>query len=129
MIKNIYCCGCKIKVDAVLTDGSEVYPHRRDLYNLPFWKCEKCNLFVGCHHKTSERTKPLGCIATQDIKNLRREIHSKLDPLWKSGGHKRSDIYAMLTKIVGFTYHTANLRTVGECQKVLNQLKAVESKQ
>ena len=68
---KIWCCGCGKEVDARLTDGAEVYPHRRDLASLPFWKCDACGNFVGCHHKTRERTKPLGCIPTPEIKDVR----------------------------------------------------------
>lgn len=78
---KIHCCECGNDVDARLTDGREIYPHRLDLFSLPFWKCDKCKNFVGCHHKTKYRTKPLGCIPTPEIKNARKQIHSLLDPL------------------------------------------------
>lgn len=35
----IFCCGCQKEVDALLTSGAEIYPHRCDLKDLPFWKC------------------------------------------------------------------------------------------
>lgn len=69
---KIYCTGCGKDVQARLTDGAERYPHRPDLYELPFWKCDTCGNYVGCHHKTRAPTKPLGCIAT-----LHNEIISK----------------------------------------------------
>lgn len=127
MNKLIYCCGCETKVEARLTDGSEIYPHRKDLYDLPFWKCDTCRNHVGCHHKTSNRTQPLGCIPTKEIKAKRQQIHRALDPLWKSKKIKRSHIYAKLTKALGFTYHTASLRSTEECDKVLTQLKAIKT--
>jgi len=77
----IYCCGCLIKVNARLTDGSEIYPHRKDLSSLPFWVCDKCGNYVGCHHKTSNRTAPLGCIPTSEIRAARNRIHKMLDPM------------------------------------------------
>ncbi len=67
----IYCCGCNEKIKARLTNGEEIYPHRTDLYLLPFWKCDSCGNFVGCHHKTDNPTKPLGCIPShQRLKML-----------------------------------------------------------
>lgn len=80
-MSEIYCCGCEKKVPARLTDGAEIYPHRHDLSGLPFWKCDTCGNFVGCHHKTKNRTRPLGCIPTPEIKEARKRIHSLLDPL------------------------------------------------
>ena len=122
---KITCCGCGgKKVDARLTDGIEIYPHREDLYDLPFWKCDDCGNFVGCHHKTSNRTKPLGCIATKEVKAKRIGIHQIIDPLWQSGKHKRNCIYGWLSDKLGYRYHTANVRSLEE----VAQVKALLSK-
>lgn len=115
----IRCCGCKgEKVEARLTDGSEIYPHRPDLHSLPFWKCDACGNYVGCHHKTKERTKPLGNIPTPEIRNARKHIHSILDPLWKSKKYKRTKLYQTISDYMGFGYHTAQIRTIDEARKV-----------
>jgi hypothetical protein len=76
LVMCIYCCKCGGYVNARLTDGKETYPHRPDLYGLPFWRCDTCKNFVGCHHKTKERTRPLGCIPTKAIKDARKKIHA-----------------------------------------------------
>jgi hypothetical protein len=125
MEKEIWCCECQNKINARLTDGQEIYPHRSDLYNLPFWKCDQCNNFVGCHHKTKEPTKPLGNIPTKEIKEARKHIHSLLDPIWKSSDSKtktRKSIYNYLSDQLGFSYHTATLRTIEEARKVYKLL-------
>jgi hypothetical protein len=62
--QTIYCCGCKSEVQVRLTDGSEIYPHSPDLHHIPFWKCDACKNYVGCHWKTKDRTRPLGNIPT-----------------------------------------------------------------
>lgn len=122
---KIYCCACGHDVDARLTGGKEIYPHRLDLFPLPFWKCDKCKNFVGCHHKTKDRTKPLGCIPTPEIKNARKQIHGLLDPLWKSGRMKRGAIYGRLSAVLGREYHTAEIRTIGEANTILNELQGM----
>jgi hypothetical protein len=119
----IYCCGCNTKVEARLTDGGEIYAHRPDLKSLPFWKCDTCNNFVGCHHKTKNRTRPLGCIPTPEIKNARKHIHSILDPLWKSQNNskrKRKQIYKKITEHIddGYEFHTAQIRDLEKARKV-----------
>jgi len=114
----IRCCGCEKKVDARLTDGGEIYPHRPDLKSLPFWKCDACGNYVGCHHKTKNRTQPLGCIPTPEIKNARQHIHKLLDPIWQSGKMKRKEIYKILSDRLGWKYHTANIRSVEEAREV-----------
>ena len=119
VMRMIRCCGCDgEKVEARLTDGSEIYPHRKDLYSLPFWKCDACGNFVGCHHKTKNRTQPLGCIPTPELKNARKHIHKLLDPIWESGKMKRKDIYAKISERVGWKYHTAQIRSVEEAREI-----------
>lgn len=117
-VKSLYCCGCESRTDARLVGGEEIYPHRADLYSLPFWKCDKCNNFVGCHHKTKDRTRPLGCIATKEIKSARIQIHKTMDPIWRSGRITRKELYNLLKKATGRPFHTANIRSVEEAQSV-----------
>lgn len=125
MERNIWCCGCNEKVKARLTDGSEIYPHRRDLHPLPFWKCDKCGNYVGCHHKTKNRTQPLGCIPTPEIKNARQNIHKLLDPIWKAGKIKRSELYLEISNRVGWKYHTAQIRSVEEAREIYKIIKEI----
>lgn len=120
---GIYCCGCSEKVIARLTDGAEIYPHRHDLHDLPFWICDTCKNYVGCHHRSNNKTKPLGCIPTKEIKNARMHIHELLDPIWKSGKISRKDLYAMITHHVGWSFHTAKIRTIDEARMVYKFLK------
>ncbi len=116
--KSIYCCQCEKKVDARLTDGAEIYPHRDDLHSLPFWKCDTCKNYVGCHHKTTNRTAPLGNIPNAALRNARQHIHSVLDPLWKSKGHSRKAIYEAMAERMGWKeYHTAHIRSIDEARK------------
>lgn len=115
---EIYCCGCAQTKAVRLTNGSEIYPHRKDLYELPFWVCDSCGNFVGCHHKTKERTKPLGVIANSEIKKARQHIHRILDPLWESGKFKRKEIYRKLSDRLGYEYHTAEIRCIDEARKI-----------
>lgn len=118
----IYCCGCEKKVSATFTNGKEIYPHRKDLYNLPFWICSVCKNYVGCHHKTKNRSQPLGCIPTPELKNARQHIHKILDPLWKSKKIKRKEIYKMLSDKLGWKYHTAKIRSLEEARKVYSMI-------
>jgi len=122
----IRCCGCGDKVEARLTDGTEIYPHRKDLSDLPFWKCDACGNFVGCHHKTENRTRPLGCIPTPEIKNARKHIHAILDPIWKSKQMKRKEIYKLLSDKLGWQYHTTSIRSVDEAREVYRLVQNIK---
>lgn len=124
--RYIHCCGCDQNVKARLTDGTEIYPHREDLSGLPFWKCDACGNFVGCHHKTKNRTNPLGCIPTPEIKNARSHIHQILDPLWRNGRWSRKTLYAEIAKRMDRKeYHTAEIRTVEEAREVYRIVKSI----
>lgn len=125
MNKKIYCCGCEADVDARLTSGEEIYPHRKDLHSLPFWRCDTCKNYVGCHHKTKNRTRPLGCIPTKEIKNARKHIHKILDPLWKTKRFSRGDLYNQLSKRLGREYHTADLRSLEEARLIYKSIKEI----
>ena len=122
--KAIYCAGCKTEVQARLTDGRGIYPHRPDLASLPFWRCDACRNFVGCHHKTASPTTPLGCIPTPEIKQARQHIHRVLDPLWKGKKGKRGKVYAELAKRLGISeYHTGEIRSVEEAHEVFRHVR------
>lgn len=116
--RTIFCTGCGKDVEARLTNGKERYPHREDLYDIPFWRCDGCGNYVGCHHKTKNPTQPLGCIATPELLRARNLIHGLLDPLWKEGKIKRGQAYAYISKRLGYHYHTGELRSIEEARTV-----------
>ena len=113
-------------VIARLTEGKEVYPHRANLHALPFWKCDKCGNYVGCHHKSQDRTRPLGCIPNAEMKNARKYIHALLDPLWKNGLINRQKLYNRVSKQLGKEYHTAELKSIEEAREVYRILLRIK---
>ena len=121
----IYCCGCRTEVNARLTGGEEIYPHRPDLSSLNFWKCDNCNNYVGCHKSIKNIPKPLGCIPTKEIKKARQHIHRILDPIWKGGKMERQEVYEKLSEYLGWNYHTAEIKSVGEARKVYKVVRKI----
>ena len=116
----IYCCGCESPVIARLTDGKEIYPTRPDLANLPYWKCDICGNYVGCHHKNPRnRIKPLGCIPTRRIRRARQKIHKVLDPIWQNKLTSRTKLYKLVAKRLGKkTFHTGSIQSMEEADQV-----------
>lgn len=128
--KTIYCCGCNDYVNARFTNGKEIYPHSDKWSSIPFWICDQCKNYVGCHHKTQNPTQPLGCIPTKAILEIRKQIHSEIDPLWKFGTMSRAQVYSMISRLLGKTYHTGEIRSEEEGMKILaiaQQLTALDS--
>lgn len=127
--RRLYCCACETEVDARLISGAEAYVRRPDLANMPFWCCDGCGNFVGCHHRhhdPSKRRDPLGCIPTPAIKSARQHIHRILDPLWQSGRMKRRHVYGLLAEAMGKSeYHTAEIRSVEEARDVYRAARRI----
>lgn len=63
-----------------LVSGQRVYPERSDLHHKPFYYCEPCQAWVGCHPGT---TKPLGSAANYQLRKARQSAHAAFDPLWR----------------------------------------------
>jgi hypothetical protein len=116
---KIYCCECKNEVNVRLTDGKEIYPHAMHLKSIPFWICDKCKNYVGTHHKTEHKTRPLGVIPTKEIREIRKRIHNLMDKLWKSGMMKRKNVYREISGVLGYEYHTAEIKTIEEGNEIL----------
>lgn len=124
--------------ECVLVTGCEVYPHRRDLYELFFWECKPCKARVGCHKAgnvcdgvKSDGTLPLGTAANAELRNARMAIHNEVDPMWqhsKQRGKARKIVYAVLTnygRLHGFVgandcYHTGSL-SLQQCATLSSQ--------
>jgi hypothetical protein len=115
---KLWCCQCQTDVEARLTNGAEVYPHRPDLADVPRWICDGCKNHVGTHHKTDNPTRPLGNIPSPELKKARIAIHNLIDPHWKSGAVQRKTLYAHLSKKLGREYHTGELRTIEEARAI-----------
>lgn len=80
--------------DAVLVTGEVMYPHRPDLHQKKFWRCEPCAAWVGCHDGT---TNPLGRLADAELRAAKSAAHAAFDPLWtRPGGMRRKDAYKWL---------------------------------
>jgi zinc-finger-containing domain len=126
----LHCCGCKKKVLARLTNGGEIYPHRTDLKKLYFWKCDVCKNYVGCRNRGNNRTDPLGCIPTPELRAARRSLHNLIDPVWKRNEVSRKSLYEKISKELGQEFHAAEIKTLDDAKraycaalKVLDELR------
>ena len=77
--------------------------------------CAEHDTYVGCHNNTRQ---PLGTMADAELRKLRMAVHAKIDPLWRSGDHRRKDVYKALSKQLGYQYHTGE-STKETCRQVL----------
>lgn len=82
---------------AILLRGDELY-RRGKLAEKQFWVCRPCDAAIGCHPGT---IRPLGTLATQEVRGWRRSVHAAFDPLWQSEGVDRSEAYRELAQLLG----------------------------
>lgn len=125
--RSIWCCTCGCHVAARLTSGQEIYPHRGDLQDLPFWKCDQCANYVGCH-RNSKNLVALGCIPTPQLRAARKQLHGLIDSIWQSGRMRRRDLYAAISLELGWKFHAGGTKTmeeVGAALKVVRKFALV----
>lgn len=77
--------------------------------------CVEHDTYVGCHNNTRA---PLGTMAGSKLRQLRMEVHAKIDPLWRSGDYSRREVYRVLSKHLGYQFHTGE-STKETCLEVL----------
>ncbi len=119
------CTHCGL--EATLTDGSTIYPHRPDLHHKFFWLCP-CSAYVGCHPNTS---KALGTPANRELRQARNRAHELFDKLWKyREGHKerkqaREEAYAWMREQMGMTRDECHfaMMTTEQCEKAILAVK------
>lgn len=122
MVDFTVCPYCGIK--AVLVGGCNIYPEHEYLHKKKFWLCRPCDAYVGVH-KESKKFAPLGRLANKDLRLLKMEAHSLLDPYWKSGMISRSDLYERMAIFLGIKKNLCHIGYFDEetCQKVIDKLK------
>lgn len=118
MYDNIYCVQCDESVRPNLVYGFRVYPHREDLRDKMFYQCPICGNYVGTHRDG----RPLGTIPTAPLRKARNRVHKIIDQYWlpTKDRKKRKELYAALSRFLGREYHTGELNSLCECDKVIN---------
>jgi hypothetical protein len=106
------------------TDGKEIYPHRKDLHSLVFFKCDPCDARVGAHKNSG---KPLGYAANSETQRARSYVHSILDPIWKKARTRsaRSVVYKYLSQKMGIDRKKTHVGMfdIEQCRQAWRHLK------
>ena len=115
-MRIVLCPYCK--APAELVTGVEIYPHRSDLFKKNFWNCNPCNAYVGCHDGT---VNPLGRLANEKLRRMKRWAHDVFDPLWKEKGVKRGEAYLRLARSLGIPMEECHIGMFSEqmCMRVV----------
>ena len=113
--------------------GSEVYPHRPDLWGKKFYKCPHCpDTYVGCHPSTNV---PLGRMANKELRDAKMAAHEVFDALWRRKMNRdnctrskaRTAAYKWLSAEMGIHIKKTHigLMTVDQCAQVVRICQSV----
>jgi hypothetical protein len=115
MTKQCPYCGGKV----ILADSARIYNGQS--YGLVYI-CSNyghgCDAFVGVHKGTK---RPLGTLANNELRNLRKRCHFKFDELWKSGKATRKEAYHWLHEVMELSKRQAHIAKfdVQQCEQFL----------
>ncbi len=82
------------------------FVYRRDYGPVYFCTCKPEGVYVGCHKGTSN---PLGTLADESLRALRKKVHAAFDPYWlwaeegKVRRETRGNMYELLAKAMNIT--------------------------
>lgn len=114
---KIYCVQCNKEVVPNKLLGANIYSHRGDLRDKLFYQCPRCGNYVGAH----KDGRPLGTIPTPPLRAARHRVHNVIDKYWlpTKDRKKRKELYTDLSRFMGKEYHTGELNSIGECEKII----------
>jgi hypothetical protein len=108
-----------------IVSGRTIYPHRQDLWSKSFWACTDCGkAYVGCHPGTK---RPLGTLATKELRAARSRAHAAFDPIWKSRRMRRSEAYKWLAGQLGIKPADCHISwfDVETCERVVDACRGL----
>lgn len=91
-------------------------------YGSNIYLCRDCNAYVGTHGNT---TKPLGTMANERLRGLRKRAHNLFDPLWRSRHMSRSRAYKFMQEWMNLPAGKAHIGMFDErqCQQLIQAVK------
>ena len=78
-----------------LIDSSKIYNGQS--YGMVY-ACLPCDAYVGARLTGNGAYRSLGRLAQAKLRNLKRQVHSLFDPIWKEGRMSRDKAYLQLAK-------------------------------
>lgn len=104
--------------------GAELYPHRPDLADRRYWRCDPCDAHVGCHQAGigwGDGTRPLGAPANPALRRARMAAHAAFDSWWQAGSMTRNQAYAWLARRLRLSPRRCHIACFdeGQCEAVM----------
>ena len=121
----VLCPYCDKKAELVA--GNVIYPSRKDLYGLKFYRCKPCNAYVGCH---KEDGRPLGGLANEELRTHRQMAHGYFDPIWVRRHKSRKGAYRWLARKLKIEVDECHIGEfdIERCEQVVRLAKEYQDK-
>ncbi len=110
--------------DAEFVKGDVIYPHRKDLHALKFYRCEPCGAYVGVHRRNKKMgfngDEPKGILANAELRAAKIRAHAAFDPLWMQGSMDRTEAYLWLADKLCISIYDCHIGqfNIDQCNKV-----------
>lgn len=123
----VKCLACDDHVRAKLVLGSVAAPDVPKLADKLYFLCRGCGNFVGSWHNKGDIYIPVGTIPTKEVQDAREVVYENMQRLIDAGHYKRSTLYNLLTKKLGWCGHfgVAKIDSVKQAKKITKILKKV----
>ena len=117
-------CGAAV----VLRSADGIYrTNERDMKLYVCSNYPQCDAYVRVHAGTN---KPVGTLANQELRALRKIAHSYFDRLYKTGIMSKQDAYRWLSDLLQAPLSEAHIGYLGEyyCKQVIEESKKILSR-
>ncbi len=110
---------------SVLTDSVHIYGKSLGL----IYDCRPCDAYVHVH-RNSPTNRPLGTLASSELRVLRVKAHLAFDRIWRRGATTREQAVSWLCAAMGKPRHLAHIHKLNEeeCRKLLQLIPNFPSK-
>jgi hypothetical protein len=91
-------------------------------YGTNIYVCRLCDAYVGTHKGSKT---PLGTLANQETRNMRKMAHAHFDRLWKSRQMSRTKAYQWMCRAMDLPPEKAHIGmfTADQCRALLKRLE------
>lgn len=88
--------------------------HKEDML---VWNCSPCNAYTSVHKHSTKKYRPMGVLATANLRSLRYRAHRYLDKLWEGRDIKaRQKAYKVVQDLFNMTEKEAHISNLTEEQ-------------
>jgi len=124
--KKLHCTSCNKTVNATIKKETEIYPDRKAYLAKreprDYWAC-----VCGSHVRVDkEKVHVRYVLTTGKFSAIKNNIHSLIDPIWKSKKMTRPEVYRYMSKITKTKdFHVSLISCMKDAEKALKEAETL----